>query len=407
MTIKTDIIAEYASGSGVTIDGVLLKDGALSAGLVAPTWKPAADSTTALKIQNAAGTANIVTVDTTNALVTLAKSGVGAVPTVTTANLVVVDSSAQAADVGGAITFIGKFTDAGAYVGTSAFIKGYKETAVTGEYGYGLKLGTRENGVGASYTRLTITGAGEATFGKSVTATGTVITSSTPTTSRLFSGTYYSLSEAAGFMGIVPVAANYASWFHLCPRGTGDPVVSGLNSKFTMFWTDYLADNANYGEFALYANATVQTPHTYADREGIWLDSKGVGSVSPLPIYVNFNTNGASAPGVGNVIALSIQPTSLIGVNAPIPTAQLHVDQQSSTAAVPVLLLDQADVSEPFIKLIGASTTDNSQSLIDAANLTTPGAVVGWVKIYVEDVQGTNPITDGVYWVPFYATPTS
>lgn len=37
-----------------------------TSGIVGPTWKPAADSTTALKIQNAAGTSDIVTVDTTN-----------------------------------------------------------------------------------------------------------------------------------------------------------------------------------------------------------------------------------------------------------------------------------------------------------------------------------------------------
>lgn len=45
-------------------------------GIIGPTWKPAADSTTALQLQNAAGTA-IVTVDTSNSRV-----GVGKTPTV-------------------------------------------------------------------------------------------------------------------------------------------------------------------------------------------------------------------------------------------------------------------------------------------------------------------------------------
>ena len=96
-----------------------------------------------------------------------------------------------------------------------------------------------------------------------------------------------------------------------------------------------------------------------------------------------------------------------LGVGNYMTAAKAHIDQNSATAAKPVLLLDQADVSEPFVKLIGESTTDSSQSLIDAANLATPGAIVGWAKIYVEDVQGTGPITDGVYWVPFYAAPTA
>lgn len=96
-----------------------------------------------------------------------------------------------------------------------------------------------------------------------------------------------------------------------------------------------------------------------------------------------------------------------LGVGNYVTAAKAHIDQNSATGAIPVLLLDQADVSEPFIKLIGESTTDASQSLIDAANLATPGAIVGWAKIYVEDVQATGPITDGVYWVPFYAAPTA
>lgn len=103
-----------------------------------------------------------------------------------------------------------------------------------------------------------------------------------------------------------------------------------------------------------------------------------------------------------------LQPSGgMVGIGTVAPAAMLHVDQSSTVNAIPVLTLDQADVSEPFIKFIGESTTDNSQSLIDAANLATAGAIVGWAKVYVEDVQGTGPITDGVYWIPFYATPTA
>lgn len=85
---------------------------------------------------------------------------------------------------------------------------------------------------------------------------------------------------------------------------------------------------------------------------------------------------------------------------------KLVVDQLSTSAAVPVLTLDQADVSEEFVKFIGASAADNTQSLADAADLGTPGAIVGWVKVYVEDVAVAGAITDGLYWIPFYATPT-
>lgn len=96
-----------------------------------------------------------------------------------------------------------------------------------------------------------------------------------------------------------------------------------------------------------------------------------------------------------------------VGIGKATPLAKLHVHQSSAAGAKPVITMDQADVSEEFIRFIGESATDNSQSLVDAADLPTPGSIVGWFKIYVEDVRGTDSITDGVYYVPFYSTPTA
>lgn len=88
-------------------------------------------------------------------------------------------------------------------------------------------------------------------------------------------------------------------------------------------------------------------------------------------------------------------------------TAEAYFQQDATDGAVPVITVEQVDVSEEFIRFIGTSTTDNSQSLIDAADLATPGAVAGWLKIYVQDNAPTGGITSGVFWIPFYATPTS
>ena len=83
------------------------------------------------------------------------------------------------------------------------------------------------------------------------------------------------------------------------------------------------------------------------------------------------------------------------------------IDQLSTTAALPVLTLDQADVDEDFFKFIGISDTSVDRALVDAVNFTTPGAIVGWVKVNVQDDQGTDPIVDGDYYIPFYAAPTA
>ena len=96
-----------------------------------------------------------------------------------------------------------------------------------------------------------------------------------------------------------------------------------------------------------------------------------------------------------------------VGIGVGTLTGKLHVDQSGVAAAKPVLTLDQGDVSEEFIRFIGTSTTTAAQSLVDAANMTTPGSIVGWVRVYVQDDQAIGPITDAPYWIPFYSTPTA
>ncbi len=85
----------------------------------------------------------------------------------------------------------------------------------------------------------------------------------------------------------------------------------------------------------------------------------------------------------------------------------LTIDQASTTGAVPVLTVDQADVDEDFFKFIGTSDTNVDRALVDAADFTTPGAIKGWLKINIQDDQGTAPIVDGDYYIPFYAAPTA
>jgi hypothetical protein len=96
-----------------------------------------------------------------------------------------------------------------------------------------------------------------------------------------------------------------------------------------------------------------------------------------------------------------------IGVAADGINGKAHIKQGNTSGAKPVLTLEQADISEEFERIIGESAADNTCSLADAADLSVPGAIVGWKKIYVEDKAAAGSIADGYYWVPFYATPTA
>jgi hypothetical protein len=96
-------------------------------------------------------------------------------------------------------------------------------------------------------------------------------------------------------------------------------------------------------------------------------------------------TTGANV-GVGTVPAtidnyLSIQPrgaetvrfvgTGEVGIGIAAPAAQLHVDQSSTSAAIPVLYLDQADVSEEMIEFNTTIGVGNAIEAVGAKTLTT------------------------------------
>ena len=76
------------------------------------------------------------------------------------------------------------------------------------------------------------------------------------------------------------------------------------------------------------------------------------------------------------------------GVGVTVPTGKLHVDQASTTAAIPTLILDQADLSEEFIRFVATVSAGNP------LNTTALGAYYGRARVYVEGV--------GAKWIPLY-----
>lgn len=96
-----------------------------------------------------------------------------------------------------------------------------------------------------------------------------------------------------------------------------------------------------------------------------------------------------------------------VGVALGAHAGKLDVDQVSTTGAKPALRLKQSDVSEDFVRFVGTSAAGTTNSFADAADLATPGALVGWIKVYIEDLAVAGSIVDGLYWLPFYADPSA
>ena len=84
-----------------------------------------------------------------------------------------------------------------------------------------------------------------------------------------------------------------------------------------------------------------------------------------------------------------------VGIGIPsgaAPNGKLEIDQYSTSGAIPVLTLDQADVDQEFINFQGTSNSDQSSSI---STDTSVGSLTGHIRVAV---NGTD------YWIPFYAT---
>jgi len=108
---------------------------------------------------------------------------------------------------------------------------------------------------------------------------------------------------------------------------------------------------------------------------------------------------------VGANVAITVDSALDVGVGTEAPLGQLHVDQSNAAGAQPAFVLDQADIDQVLMKIIGtAEAASANRTLVAAADYATPGALVGWVQVEVQD--DGNRMADADYWIPLYATPT-
>lgn len=97
--------------------------------------------------------------------------------------------------------------------------------------------------------------------------------------------------------------------------------------------------------------------------------------------------------------------TGNVNIGNPSDLAQLAVLQSSSTGAEPVLRLDQYDIDMVLMKILAfADVASVDRTLVADSDFGTPGALVGWIQIAIQD-QG-NRVSDGDYYIPFYAAPS-
>lgn len=107
----------------------------------------------------------------------------------------------------------------------------------------------------------------------------------------------------------------------------------------------------------------------------------------------NASTNTVQRWRVAGSEIMRVQADGNIGIGTTSPSAKLHIDQASTTAAIPVLLLDQADTDKEFIKLIGTVESDPSFPNRGSLNEAVIGSYAGKLQIVI---NGT------AYWMAYY-----
>ena len=176
------------------------------------------------------------------------------IPSSTGGHLYLVDTRSLAANTGGAIVFSSYYQGTTPVSGGS-YIKGYKENATSGDYGYGLKFGVRENGEGLGGPCLTLNSSGNATFTGSVT----------------INSDSFSLSGNAPVMTVA--SSNQASGFRINVTGLdndGDDLFRVQDSGNTRFTIKRDGDVTFTGDISIPLNKRLYFgggSHTYISED--------------------------------------------------------------------------------------------------------------------------------------------
>lgn len=123
-------------------------------------------------------------------------------------------------------------------------------------------------------------------------------------------------------------------------------------------------DVSSTGELVMYGSGLTGSHFGLARANGCFF------IISSAPFGIGTETAHDYTIGTNNLERLRVLSTGEFGVGTNLPTGQIHVDQSSTTAAIPVLILDQADVDQPLIEFVTTIGTGNALEAVGAKVLT-------------------------------------
>ena len=370
------------------------------------------------------------------------------------------DTAAVAADVGASLSFGGKYTAGGSYADW-AIVKGLKENATDSNFSGYLMFGTRTSGsnmserfrIDSAGVLRGVTGAVIGTAqsvgntlllsaydvdGAAYTTFATLTANNTPTMtlSNVTSSTNFNpTSSDGGALGTTSLmwsdlflasagVINFNAGNYTITHAAGLLTFSGdvrVNDQIAIGG----AAAAGTGSFQIYAappsDATnvghirvIDTTALAANTGGginfggvynaggsraDWALIRGRKENATDSNFSGYLSFGTRASGAGMAEVGRFTSAGRFGVNATAPSGMADIVQSSTTGAIPVIEVTQADVSEEFIRFIGTSANAVlTQSIVEAADVAT-FTTVGYLQIYVQD--DGNQVADGRYYVAF------
>lgn len=210
------------------------------------------------------------------------------------------------------------------------------------------------------------------------------------------------VDTSTGFVGIGTTSPAYKS--EIVAQGAdatfsskvfydGAAVVAGYRA-FTARGTVAAPTAVQSGDIMCFfgAHGYGATGFSAATKAAVLLYAAEAWTDSAQGAYIAFHTTATG--GTTRTEKARINHDGNFGVGDNAPSGKLHVDQSSTTAAIPVLKLDQADISEGFIDYIGTSAA----SAAGPISSWTVATIAGYVRC---------EINGAAFWQPYYNAPTA
>jgi hypothetical protein len=174
--------------------------------------------------------------------------------------------------------------------------------------------------------------------------------------------------------------------------GTGSGMIANQN-RITV--------NCNASAYGLWIDSTAGGATVDTRHNEIIVTAAGAAQSAFVAVNDSWNstfdkiTAASGYAGAGTITFVSSQidgqfsTTGSAGIGVVTPSARLHVDQSSASGAIPVLYLDQADVSEEMIEFASTIGVGNAIEAVGIKTLTTthfikvtlPGGLTRYIPV--------------------------